>query len=66
MTRRRVLRIVATLVVTGLGTAYLLSKIEVGEAAHVIANAKLGYVLGSFGIMGASVLPMASRLMKAS
>ena len=61
MTRRRVLRIVATLVVTGLGTAYLLSKIEVGEAAHVIANAKLGYVLGSFGIMGASVLPMAWR-----
>ena len=34
---------------------------DVGETAHVIANAKLGYVLGSFGIMAASVLPMAWR-----
>lgn len=61
MTRRRVLRVVGTLVVTGLGTAYLLWKIDVGETAHVIASAKLGYVLGSFAIMGASVLPMAWR-----
>jgi uncharacterized protein (TIRG00374 family) len=59
--RRRALRVVATLVVTGLGTAYLLWKIDVGETAHVIASAKLGYVFGSFAIMGASVLPMAWR-----
>ena len=61
MTRRRVLRIVGTLVVTGLGAAYLLSKIDLGETGHVIANAKLGYVFGSLGIMAASVLPMAWR-----
>jgi len=61
VTRRRALRVVGTLVVTGLGTAYLLWKIDVGQTAHVIANAELGYVLGSFGIMGASVLPMAWR-----
>ncbi|MEP6979057.1 MAG: lysylphosphatidylglycerol synthase transmembrane domain-containing protein, partial [Thermoleophilia bacterium] len=61
MTRRRALRVVGTLLVTGLGTAYLLWKIDVGETAHVIANAKLGYVFGSLGIMAASVLPMAWR-----
>jgi uncharacterized protein (TIRG00374 family) len=61
VTRRRALRVAGTLLVTGLGTAYLVWKIDVGETAHVIANAKLGYVFGSFGIMAASVLPMAWR-----
>jgi hypothetical protein len=61
VTRRRALRVVGTLVVTGLGAAYLVSKIDLGETGHVIANAKLGYVFGSLGIMAASVLPMAWR-----
>ena len=61
MTRRRVLRVAGTLLVTGLGTAYLAWKIDFGDTPHVIAYAKLGYVFGSFGIMAASVLPMAWR-----
>jgi uncharacterized protein (TIRG00374 family) len=61
VSRRRALRLAGTLLVTGLGTAYLLWKIDVGQTAHVIADAHLGYVLGSFAIMATSVVPMAWR-----
>lgn len=61
MTRRGALRLVGTLVVTGLGSAYLLWKIDVGETAHVLRSARIEYVVGSVAIMAASVLPMAWR-----
>jgi uncharacterized protein (TIRG00374 family) len=48
-------------VVTGLGSAYLLWKVDVGETAHVIASAKLAYVFASFAIMATSAVPMAWR-----
>lgn len=58
---RRLIRIVATLVVTGLCCAYLVWKIDVGEAAHEIADARLGYLLAALAIMVATVFPMAWR-----
>jgi uncharacterized protein (TIRG00374 family) len=54
-------RAAATIVVTGLGTAYILWKIDLGETGHVLASAKLGWWLASLGIMVASVWPMAWR-----
>lgn len=59
--RRRAIRIGATLVVTGLCTAYILWKIDVGKTVDVLRDARLGYFVGSVGIMVATVLPMAWR-----
>jgi uncharacterized protein (TIRG00374 family) len=54
-------RAAATLVVTGLCTAYILWKIDLGETGHVLADARVGWWLASLGIMVASVWPMAWR-----
>ncbi len=54
-------RAAATLVVTGLCTAYILWKIDLGETGHVLAHARVGWWLASLGIMVASVWPMAWR-----
>jgi uncharacterized protein (TIRG00374 family) len=57
----RLLRVAATLVLTGLCTAYVLWKIDVSEAAHAVADAHLGYLLASAAIMLVTCLPMAWR-----
>jgi uncharacterized protein (TIRG00374 family) len=57
----RVVRVAATLVVTGLCTAYLLWKIDVSETARVVGDANLGYLAGSAAIMVATTIPMAWR-----
>jgi uncharacterized protein (TIRG00374 family) len=54
-------RVVATLVVTGLCTAYIIWKIDLGTTLHVLANAAPGWWLASFAIMAGSVWPMAWR-----
>ena len=64
----RTLRVGATLAVTGLCTAYLVWKIDLGETAHVLANIRIGYFLAALAILLASVWPMAwrwQRLMRA-
>jgi glycosyltransferase 2 family protein len=58
---KRLLRLVATLVVTGLCTAYLVWKIDLSQTAHLLANAHVGYFLGAVAIMIGSVWPMAWR-----
>jgi glycosyltransferase 2 family protein len=58
---RRVLRIVATVVVTGLCTAYLVWKVDLAEAAREMGDANLAYLLGALAIMAVTVLPMAWR-----
>jgi glycosyltransferase 2 family protein len=58
---RRLLRVVGTLVVTGLCVAYLVWKIDVGEAAHELADARLGYFFASLALMVVTVWPMAWR-----
>jgi uncharacterized protein (TIRG00374 family) len=57
----RPLRVTATLVVTGLCTAYLLWKIDVSEAARTVADAHFGYLLASAAIMLVTTVPMAWR-----
>jgi uncharacterized protein (TIRG00374 family) len=58
---RRPIRIGATLLVTGLCTAYLIWKIDVGRTAHILANANVGYFLAAVAIMVGTVWPMAWR-----
>ena len=59
--QKRLLRVGATLLVTGLCTAYLVWKIDLSRTLHLLAHAHLGYFLGAVAIMVLSVWPMAWR-----
>jgi glycosyltransferase 2 family protein len=59
--RNRTLRLVATLVVTGLCTAYLVWKIDLSQTLHLLAHAEIGYFVAAVAIMIGSVWPMAWR-----
>jgi glycosyltransferase 2 family protein len=59
--RNRTLRLLATLVVTGLCTAYLVWKIDLSRTLHLLAHAQVGYFLAAVAIMVGSVWPMAWR-----
>src|SRR5918911_785011 len=58
---RRVLRLLATLVVTGLCTAYLVWKIDLSRTLHILAHANVSYFVAAVAIMVGSVWPMAWR-----
>jgi uncharacterized protein (TIRG00374 family) len=55
------LRVGATLALTGLCTAYVLWKIDLSETVETIGDAHLGYLLGSAAIMFLTIVPMAWR-----
>ena len=57
----RPLRVVLTLVVTGLCTAYLLWKIDLGRTAQVLVDANPLYFLAALALMVVTILPMAWR-----
>jgi glycosyltransferase 2 family protein len=59
--RRRLLRLGATLVVTGLCAAYIFWKIDVSRTAHILVHADLWYFLAAVAITVGSVWPMAWR-----
>ena len=59
--RNRLLRLGATLVVTGLCTAYLVWKIDLSRTWHLLSHAHVAYFLGAVAIMVGSVWPMAWR-----
>jgi uncharacterized protein (TIRG00374 family) len=61
---RRPWRVGATLVVTGLCTAYILWKINLRKTGHVLAHASVGWWLLALAIMVLSVWPMAWRWQK--
>jgi glycosyltransferase 2 family protein len=58
---RRLARLGGTLLVTGLCTAYILWKIDVGQTLDVLGGAKLSFLAGSFAIQAVTVGPMAWR-----
>ena len=58
---RRLWRVGATLVVTGLCTAYILWKIDLRRTGQVLAHARVGWWLLAVAIMVLSVWPMAWR-----
>ena len=57
----RSLRVVATLVVTGLATAYILSKIDLDRTLGILGDADVRYSLAALVILAATVPPMAWR-----
>ena len=57
----RPLRVVLTLVVTGLCTVYVLWKIDLGRTARVIVDANALYFLAALGLVVVTILPMAWR-----
>jgi glycosyltransferase 2 family protein len=59
--KNRTLRLVATLAVTGLCTAYLVWKIDLSKTLHLLAHAEIGYFFAAVAIMIGSVWPMAWR-----
>jgi glycosyltransferase 2 family protein len=61
VSRARALRAGLTLLVTGLCTAYILWRIDLGRTGHVLAHASPGWWLASCAIMAASVWPLAWR-----
>jgi glycosyltransferase 2 family protein len=54
-------RAAGTLLVTGLAVAYIVWKVDLREAAHVLAHASAGWWLAAFGIWVLSVWPLAWR-----
>jgi uncharacterized protein (TIRG00374 family) len=58
---KRLLRLIGTLLVTGLCLAYLIWKIDLSTTLHLLVHANLGYFLGAVAIMVLSVWPMAWR-----
>jgi len=58
---KRPLRVVLTLLVTGLCLAYLIWKIDLGKTLHVIADANPWYLLLALALMIVTILPMAWR-----
>ena len=61
---RRLVRLGATIVVTGLCTAYILWKIDLRKTGHVLAHARVAWFLAALAIMVVSVWPMAWRWQK--
>jgi uncharacterized membrane protein YbhN (UPF0104 family) len=61
VTRARLVRAGLTLAVTGLCTAYILWKIDLGRTGRVLAHASPGWWLASCAIMAGSVWPLAWR-----
>jgi len=59
--RTRLLRIVLTLVVTGLCTAYLLWKVDLSETGRILRDAHLGYFLLALALVVVTIWPMAWR-----
>src|SRR5437899_3054499 len=57
-------RVAGTLVVTGLATAYILWRIDLGQTGHVLAHASPGWWLASLAIWVASVWPLSWRWLK--
>jgi uncharacterized protein (TIRG00374 family) len=59
-----VLRTGGTLLITGLATAYILWRIDLGRTGHVLAHASIGWWLASCAIWVASVWPLSWRWLK--
>jgi uncharacterized protein (TIRG00374 family) len=58
---KRLLKLAGTVVVTGLCTAYVVWKIDLGTTGHILAHADLRYFLAAVGLALAAVVPMAWR-----
>jgi hypothetical protein len=64
MTRRRVVRVVLTLAITGGCLAYILWQLDVRRTLDILVHSHLGWFLGAVAIMIGGVPPMAFRWQK--
>jgi uncharacterized membrane protein YbhN (UPF0104 family) len=64
VTRRRLVRVVATLAITGACLTYLLWKLDVHRTAHILVHASVGWFAASVAIQALGVPPMAWRWKK--
>ena len=64
MSRSRAYRAAGTLLVTGLATAYILWRIDLGQTGRVLAHASVGWWLASCGIWVVSVWPLSWRWLR--
>jgi len=64
VSRSRVLRTGGTLLITGLATAYILWRIDLGRTGHVLAHASIGWWLASCAIWVVSVWPLSWRWLR--
>ena len=58
---KKTIRVVATLVVTGLAVTYILTKIDVGKTLHIIGDASVPWLCLSAGLTLVTVPPMGFR-----
>ena len=61
MSRRRSVRVLATLVVTGICLAYIVWKIDIEQTLDILGDADYWYLAAAVAIMTVTVLPMAWR-----
>jgi uncharacterized protein (TIRG00374 family) len=59
--KKRLQRVSATLLITGLCTAYIVWKINIAQTVHLLTHADYKYFFGAVAIMVLSVWPMAWR-----
>ncbi len=55
------MRVVGSLVVTGLAAAYIVWKIDFVKTGHILGHARVGFFLAALAIVMATVWPMAWR-----
>jgi glycosyltransferase 2 family protein len=61
VTRRRAIRILLTLAVTGGCLAYILWQLNVGKTVRILVHANVGWFVGSVAVMAFGVPPMSWR-----
>ena len=61
MTRKRLVRVLLTLAVTGGCLAYILWQLDVAQTVHILVHSQLGWFAGAVCVMLAGVPPMAYR-----
>ena len=59
--RRRLVRVLASLLVTGLAVWYIVARTDVGQAARILGDANLGYAAAALALTAVTVVPMAWR-----
>jgi hypothetical protein len=64
MTRRRLVRVVLTLALTGACLTYILWQLDVGRTVDILVDAHVGWFLGALAVMLGGVPPMAYRWQK--
>jgi uncharacterized membrane protein YbhN (UPF0104 family) len=64
LARRRLVRIVLTLALTGACLTYILWQLDVGRTVDILVDAHIGWFLGALAVMLGGVPPMAYRWQK--